>query len=146
VLLHLDAKGWGGPAASASLLDLALRALLDALVRSRPGLSAKDVELLVLRHELEILCRQVARPKLAMADRALLAAAARQLPTRPKSFAARKRGSREYVATTSRAKLTAEQWQDFAVDQAPERDAAAGALEQLQESADAIQAGRARGR
>jgi putative transposase len=63
-----------------SFLYLAFRALLGALVRSRRGLSVKDVELLVLRHELEILRRQVARPKLAMADRALLAAAACHLP------------------------------------------------------------------
>jgi len=34
----------------------------------------------VLRHELEILRRQVVRPKLRMADRALLAAAACYLP------------------------------------------------------------------
>ena len=59
-----------------SFLYLAVRALLGALVRSRRGLHVKDVELLVLRHELEILRRQVARPKLAAADRALLAAAA----------------------------------------------------------------------
>jgi hypothetical protein len=52
----------------------AVRALLGALVRSRQGLDVKDVELLVLRHELEVLRRQVARPKLAAADRALLAA------------------------------------------------------------------------
>jgi putative transposase len=63
-----------------SFLYLAVRALLGALVRSRRGLSVKDIELLVLRHELEILRRQVARPKLGLADRALLAAAACHLP------------------------------------------------------------------
>jgi hypothetical protein len=63
-----------------SFLYLALRALLGALVRSRRGLHVKDLELLVLRHELEILRRQVARPRLRPADRALLAAAALHLP------------------------------------------------------------------
>ena len=63
-----------------SFLYLAMRALLGALVRSRRGLDVKDVELLVLRHELEVLRRQVARPKLRPADRALLAAAACHLP------------------------------------------------------------------
>jgi transposase InsO family protein len=63
-----------------SFLYLAFRALLGALVRSRRGLDVKDIELLVLRHELDVLRRQVARPKLGMADRALLAAAAVHLP------------------------------------------------------------------
>jgi hypothetical protein len=58
-----------------SFLYLVVRALFGALVRSRRGLHVKDIELLVLRHELEILRRQVARPKLATSDRALLAAA-----------------------------------------------------------------------
>jgi putative transposase len=43
-------------------------------------LDVNDVELLVLRHELEVLRRRVARPKLRAADRALPAAAASQLP------------------------------------------------------------------
>ena len=63
-----------------SFLYLAFGALLGALVRSRRGLDVKDVELLVLRHELEVLRRQVARPHLRAADRALLAAAACHLP------------------------------------------------------------------
>ncbi len=63
-----------------SFLYLALRALLGALVRSRRGLHVKDVELLVLRHELEILRRQIVRPELRTVDRALLAAAACHLP------------------------------------------------------------------
>ena len=59
-----------------SFLYLAFGALLGALVRNRRGLDVKDIELLVLRHELEVLRRQVARPRLGAADRALLAAAA----------------------------------------------------------------------
>jgi hypothetical protein len=39
-----------------SFLCLAVRALFGALVRSRRGLHVKDIELLVLRHELEIRC------------------------------------------------------------------------------------------
>jgi putative transposase len=65
-----------------SFLYLAFRALLGALVRCRRGLKVKDLELLVLRHELEVLRRQVARPQLRAADRALLAAAACHLPRR----------------------------------------------------------------
>ena len=46
-----------------SFLYLAFRALLGALVRTRRGLDVKDIELLVLRHELEVLRRQVTRPQ-----------------------------------------------------------------------------------
>ena len=63
-----------------SFLYLAVRAVLGALVRSRRGLDVKDIELLVLRHELAILRRQAGKPRLGMADRALLAAAAVHLP------------------------------------------------------------------
>jgi putative transposase len=63
-----------------SFLYLAFRALLGALARSRRGLDLEEVELLVLRHELEVLRRQLERPKLEASDRALLAAAARHLP------------------------------------------------------------------
>jgi putative transposase len=63
-----------------SFLYLAFRALLGVLVRSRRGLDVKDIELLVVRHELEVLRRQVARPRLRATDRALLAAASCHLP------------------------------------------------------------------
>jgi putative transposase len=63
-----------------SFLYVAFRALLGAIVRCRRGLDFKDLELLVLRHEVAVLRRQGAPPKLRAADRALLAAAACHLP------------------------------------------------------------------
>src|SRR5438045_1528694 len=41
---------------------------------------AKELEIVVLRHQLHVLQRQVARPRLRTADRVLLAALGRSLP------------------------------------------------------------------
>ena len=44
------------------------------------GDASKDLEILVLRHQLTVLRRQISRPRLEPADRALLAAVSRVLP------------------------------------------------------------------
>jgi hypothetical protein len=45
-----------------AFLYVAFRVLLGALVRSRRGLDLKNIELVVLLHELEVLRRQLAAP------------------------------------------------------------------------------------
>ncbi|HZJ51725.1 MAG TPA: integrase [Actinomycetota bacterium] len=63
-----------------SLLYWALRRLLELVVLMLRSDEAKEVEIVVLRHELHVLKRQVGRPQVRLADRALLAAASRVLP------------------------------------------------------------------
>ena len=57
-----------------------LRRLLDvAVVRCRSE-REQEIEIVLLRHQLRVLERHVARPQLTQADRALLAAFSRGLP------------------------------------------------------------------
>ena len=59
---------------------LAVCRSIHLLVLLARGDAAKDLEILVLRHQLSVLRRQLPRPKLEPADRALLAAISRVLP------------------------------------------------------------------
>ena len=57
-----------------------VRVLLRLLVPQGQDEAAKDLEIVVLRHEGNVLRRQIKRPRFRPSDRAFLAAAARRLP------------------------------------------------------------------
>lgn len=63
-----------------SLCYWILRRLLEVAVLALRSEEAKEIEIMVLRHQLHVLGRQVKRPVLRPHDRALLAAASRVLP------------------------------------------------------------------
>ncbi|MGH2796625.1 MAG: integrase [Thermoleophilaceae bacterium] len=63
-----------------SFVYLAFTSLLKLLVRRCRSDVASDLELIVLRHQVKVLRRQVERPRLEPADRALLTALTRVLP------------------------------------------------------------------
>src|SRR2546421_5888879 len=67
-------------AMSASLVYLLLRQILQMLTQLARDGGAKDVELLVLRHQVAVLRRQVHRPDLEPADRVVLAALESRTP------------------------------------------------------------------
>ena len=66
----------------ASLLYIVLRRLLQLVRLCYRSRDFKELEIVVLRHQLAILRRQVGRPMLRPADRAFLAAASRLMPRR----------------------------------------------------------------
>src|SRR5712691_5652330 len=65
-----------------SFVYWSLRRLLELMVVRRRSEREKEIEILLLRHQLRVLERQVARPTLTPGDRVLLAAFSRVLPRR----------------------------------------------------------------
>jgi hypothetical protein len=63
-----------------SFVYLALRRVLELVLLCFRSAEAKEIEILVLRHELAVLRRQHPRPHLQSKDRVLLAALSRLLP------------------------------------------------------------------
>ena len=77
----LSIAGRGSIAAMlASLLYLVLRRFLTLVAPNHRSDDTAQIEILVLRHQLAVLRRQVKRPIYRRCDRALLAAASRILP------------------------------------------------------------------
>jgi putative transposase len=68
-----------GPMVVRTLAFVVIRHVLS-LIGLDPSPDAKEVEIAVLRHQLLVLRRQVARPRYAPTDRTVLATLARLLP------------------------------------------------------------------
>jgi hypothetical protein len=80
-------RSWVGRSAalhrvSRARVDLALRHLFALVLLVGRSDRSKSLEILVWRHELAVLRRQSGRPRIELADRALLAAMSRALPRR----------------------------------------------------------------
>jgi putative transposase len=64
------------------LIYMTFTRVLDWMVLLARSDDAKEIEILVLRHQLAVLQRGATRPRMSWADRALIAGLTRLLPTR----------------------------------------------------------------
>ena len=70
------------PPVALSFLYRLVRRVVELLGIHRMDDAAKDAEILVLRHQLAVLRRQVARPRFTWSDRAVIATLAKLVSTR----------------------------------------------------------------
>src|SRR3954452_819744 len=77
---RLAGRPAGSPGLALRLANLLLARVLSWLALLAHTDAAKDVELLVLRHEVAVLRRHHPRPRLSWVDRALFSALSRLLP------------------------------------------------------------------
>src|SRR5512133_772821 len=73
-------RAWHDPSGVAGGVGFVLLRRVLGLLGIGPAPDAKDVEIAVLRHQLMVLRRQVARPRYRPSDRLVLAVLARLLP------------------------------------------------------------------